>query len=52
MNDDAKLTIRLPKELLDAFDRATVQMDRNKSQIVRDLLREFLAKNRQPRLPL
>jgi len=46
------LTVRLPKELADAFDRACHAKDRTKSQIMRDLIKSFLAGDKQPKLPL
>lgn len=40
---DAKLDLRLPSELAEAAKRKAEQQDRPLSQIVRDLLREWVA---------
>lgn len=50
--NETVMTTRMPRELLDAFNRRCRDLDRNKSQIVRDLIRSWLESNKQPKLPL
>ena len=44
------VTFRLPEELKVAFESACKANDRNSSQILRDLMREYIKKNNQGEL--
>jgi metal-responsive CopG/Arc/MetJ family transcriptional regulator len=46
------VTVRLPPELVAAVDRACAASDVTRSQVVRHLLRDWLASEKQPRLKL
>jgi predicted transcriptional regulator len=42
MDDTTTYTIRVPKDLKTAFEKAAKGLDRNGSQILRDHMREFV----------
>lgn len=49
---EVTMSIRLPKELRDAFDNYCTETDQTKSQVLRLLIRDLLNTKKQPKLPL
>ena len=43
-----QITFRLPKDLAAALDRTAAQMQRNRSELVREALREFIGRHSEP----
>ncbi len=44
-NNDARLLLKLPQELKDDFDACAADIDLTTSQLLRKLMREYVAKN-------